>query len=139
MAGIGNYFAIVSAICGGGVFTSLLTGRREVAPFFLRETLNYYNTGCGGVKIIPFFELTNSKHGVLLGRSQQNIFKGEAMKKAKIEVKKQSPRTWGVYVNGELNEGGFFDVYHANRVADELELTINRKFQDHFGVEDMPQ
>ena len=25
-----------------------------------------------------------------------------------VKVLRQSPRTWGVYVNGELVEGGFF-------------------------------
>ena len=67
MTGIGDYFVIVPVIRGGGVCTSLswqaqqterlLTAFRFLS--FCAETLNYYKTICGVVKINPFCLLTN--------------------------------------------------------------------------------
>lgn len=35
----------------------------------------------------------------------------------KVTIKRQSPRTWGIFVNGNLVEGGFFSRDAAERAA----------------------
>jgi hypothetical protein len=39
---------------------------------------------------------------------------------------KRSGRTWGVYVNGQLVEGGFFSKGAAERCAARLRFTAQR-------------